>query len=297
MLEPDKLLNLLGDLPEDGPISVQRLSVEERDGYQLETLLLDLNGLGKVPAYVALPLGKSGPYPLVVFNHSHGGNYANGRNEFIHSSPYLQEPSFAKTLTTMGYAACCIDMWAFGERAGKTESELVKEMLWHGRVLWGMMLYDSRRLLDYMCERPDIDASRVATIGMSMGGLMAWWLAALDERIKVTVDICGQVDAHTLIAKRGLDHHGFYSYVPGLLKHYTTLEIQKRIVPRPRMSLTGRNDRMCPIDGVELLDAGLSEAYRLAGSSENWKPVITSGGHMETLEMRVAWQTFIAEHL
>lgn len=297
MLEQDKLLDLLGDLPEYGPISVQLLRVEERDGYQLETLLLDLNGMGTVPAYVALPLGKSGPYPLVIFNHSHGGNYANGRNEFVRSSPYLQEPSFAKTLTAMGYAACCIDMWGFGERAGKTESELVKEMLWQGQVLWGMMLHDSRRLLDYMCERPDIDASRVATIGMSMGGLMAWWLAALDERIKVTVDICGQVEAHTLIAKRGLDHHGFYSYVPGLLKHYTTLEIQKRIVPRPRMSLTGRGDRMCPIDGVELLASGLEEAYRMAGSPENWKPVITSGGHMETLEMRVAWQSFIAKHL
>ncbi|MBZ5798130.1 prolyl oligopeptidase family serine peptidase, partial [Burkholderia contaminans] len=81
-------------------------------------------------------------------------------------------------------------------------------------VLWGMMLYDNRRLVDYMCQREDIDASRIATIGMSMGGLMAWWMAALDERIQVTVDICGQVDAHTLIAKRGLDHHGFYSYVP-----------------------------------------------------------------------------------
>ena len=136
-----------------------------------------------------------------------------------------------------------------------------------------------------------------STIGMSMGGLMAWWLAAIDDRIKVTIDICGQVDAHTLIAKRGLDHHGFYSYVPGLLKHYTTLDIQRRIAPRPRMSLTGRNDRMCPIDGVELLASGLDETYRMCGSPENWKPVITGTGHMETLEMRVAWQSFIAEHL
>lgn len=93
-------------------------------------------------------------------------------------------------------------------------------MLWNGQVMWGMMLYDNRRLLDYMCDREDVDASRVATIGMSMGGLMAWWLAALDERVKVTVDICGQVDAGTLIAKRGLDHHGFYSYVPGLLEAF-----------------------------------------------------------------------------
>jgi len=296
-LESDKLLQLLGDLPTDKPISVTVLKLEERDGYRLESLLLDLNGIEQVPAYIATPLKGNGPYPLVVFNHSHGGNYANGRNEFLHSSPYLQQPSFAKTLTEMGYAACCIDMWGFNERGGKTESELVKEMLWQGQVLWGMMIYDNMRMVEYMCQREDIDDSRIATIGMSMWGLMAWWLAALDERIQVTVDICGQVDAHTLIAKRGLDHHGFYSYVPGLLKHYTTLEIQKRIVPRPRMSLVGRSDRMCPIEGVEHLDNGLLETYKAAGKPEHWQPFVTTGGHMETLAMRVAWQRFLVQYL
>lgn len=293
----EQLLGLLGDLPEDGPLDAELLKWEEREGFLLETLLLDLNGIEPVPAYVAKPREGDGPFPLVIFNHSHGGNYANGRKELLHSGTYLQEPSFAKVLTDMGCAVCCIDMWAFNERAGKTESELVKEMLWNGRVLWGMMLYDNRRLIDYMLGRDDIDGYRVATIGMSMGGLMAWWLAALDERVKVTIDICGQVDAATLIAKRGLDHHGFYSYVPGLLKHFSTLDIQKLIVPRPRMSLTGRNDRLCPPEGVELLAAGLAEAYAAAGVPEHWQPRIGGGGHMETAEMRAAWQPFLHRHL
>lgn len=296
-MESDKLKQLLGDVPIDRPISATVMRREERDGYRLESLLLNLNGIEQVPAYVAIPLQGEGPFPLVVFNHSHGGNYTNGRNEFVHSSPYLQQPSFARTLTEMGYAACCIDMWGFNERGGKTESELVKEMLWQGQVMWGMMLYDNKRMVDYMCQREDIDASRIATIGMSMGGLMAWWLSALDDRIGVIVDICGQVDAHTLISKRGLDHHGYYSYVPGLLKHYTTLDIQKRIAPRPRMSLVGRNDRLCPIEGVEHLAEGLSEAYQAAGKPEHWQPVIASGGHMETLEMRTLWQGFLAKYL
>lgn len=293
----NKLWGLLGDLPEEKPISTQFLNMEKRDGYVLETLLLDLNGMEPVTAYVAKPLEGSGPYPLVVFNHSHGGNYTNGRKELIVSSPYLQEPSFAKVLTGLGCAVCCIDMWAFNERGGKTESELVKEMLWNGRVMWGMMLFDNHRFLDYMCSRPDIDVSRIATIGMSMGGLMAWWLAALDDRIKVTIDICAQVEAGTLIAKRGLDHHGFYSYVPGLLKHFTTLDIQRMIVPRPRMSLVGRNDRLCPVEGVELLSAGLREACEAAGKSEHWQPVLGGGGHMETAEMRAAWVPFLVKHL
>lgn len=297
MMERDQLMELLGDLPSDRAIKSDILRQEQYDGYRLESLILDLNGLERVPAYIAKPMHDNGPFPLVIFNHSHGGNYANGRKEMIQSSPYLQQPSFAKTLTDMGYIVCCIDMWGFNERGGKTESELVKEMLWKGQVMWGMMLYDNRRLLDYMCQREDVDPSRIATIGMSMGGLMAWWLSALDARVNVTIDICGQVDAETLIAARGLDHHGFYSYVPGLLKYYTTLDIQKRIVPRPRMSIVGRNDRMCPIAGVQHLAIGLTEAYEEAGKPEYWQPLILGGGHMETLEMRTAWQRFIAQHL
>lgn len=297
MMERDQLMLLLGELPEDQPISNEVVRQEEYDGYLLESLLLDINGMERVPAYVAKPLTGTGPFPLVIFNHSHGGNYTNGRKELIHGCSYLQQPSFAKVLTDMGYAVCCIDMWGFNERGGKTESELVKEMMWQGRVMWGMMLYDNRRMIDYMASREDVDASRMGTIGMSMGGLMAWWLAALDERIQVTIDICGQVDAHTLIAKRGLDRHGFYYYVPGLLKHFTTLDIQARIAPRPRMSLTGQNDLLCPIEGVLHLDQSLNEIYQAAGKPEHWQTVITSGGHLETLEMRVSWQQFLAKHL
>ncbi len=293
----DPLWQLLGDLPTFSPIRSELLERKQQDGYRLETVLLELNGLEKVPASIALPLEGKGPYPLIIFNHSHGGNYTGGRRELIQSSAYLQEPSFASVLTGMGYAVCCIDMWCFGERSGRAETETVKEMLWNGQVMWGMMLYDNRRLLDYMCSRDDIDASRIGTIGMSMGGLMAWWLAALDERVHVTVDIAAQVDAHTLIAKRGLDHHGFYSYVPGLLKHYTTLDIQRRIAPRPRMSLVGRHDRLCPLEGVEHLAEGLCEVYAETGKPDHWQPVIGSGGHMETMEMRAAWMPFLQKYM
>ncbi|KAF9106401.1 hypothetical protein BGX30_008829, partial [Mortierella sp. GBA39] len=51
----ERLKKLLGDVPEDRPIQAELLKQEEMDGYRLETLLLDLNGLEQVPAYVALP--------------------------------------------------------------------------------------------------------------------------------------------------------------------------------------------------------------------------------------------------
>ncbi len=54
---------------------------------------------------------------------------------------------------------------------------------------------------------------------------------------------------------------------------------------------------MCPIEGVKLLAYGLSEAYEEAGCPEYWQAVETGGGHMETMEMRVAWQGFLSRYL
>ncbi len=91
-----------------------------------------------------------GPLPVILYNHAHGGVYDLGKEELLAGRPALQDPPYAFALAHAGYASLCIDTWLFGERRGRTESELFKEMLWHGRVLWGMMVYDSLRAVDYL---------------------------------------------------------------------------------------------------------------------------------------------------
>src|SRR5690606_32778706 len=114
---------------------------------------------------------------------SHGGRWEIGKNELLYGNTYMVRPPYAEALARAGFAALSIDHWNFGERRGRTESELFKEMLWKGRVLWGMMVYDSIKAIDYLLTRDDIDPERVGTLGMSMGSTMAWWVAALDTRI------------------------------------------------------------------------------------------------------------------
>ena len=63
------------------------------------------------------------------------------------------------------------------------------EFLWQGRTLWGMMLRDEQCLLDYLATRPEVDMTRVGATGMSMGCTRAWWLAAIDDRIRVVVGV------------------------------------------------------------------------------------------------------------
>src|SRR4029453_8814436 len=158
-----ELYGLLGQLPDrKRPIGGKKRSEEEGDGYVLETWDLDLNGIEAVPAYFARPRSGAGRAPAVLFNHSHGGGYKIGKQEFIEGRSYLQPVPYAKVLTDLGYVSLCIDHWVFGERSHTTEADMFKAMLWRGQVLWGMMVYDSLRALDFLVEQPSVDAARVA---------------------------------------------------------------------------------------------------------------------------------------
>jgi len=287
---------LLGDLPpRKRRISARKIGEQRREHYVLERLLLDLNGMEIVPAYFVRPTGGHGPRPAVLYNHSHGGHYEVGKDELLRGQEYI-EP-YADELARLGYSALCIDAWGFGERRGRTESEIFKHMLWHGQVLWGMMVYDSLRALDYLVRRPDVDPRRVATIGISMGSTMAWWAAALDTRIKVCVDICCQTDFQALIESQGLDGHGIYYYVPGLLKHFTTAGINALIAPRPHLALAGNYDRLTPPAGLDRIDAHLKKVYKAARAPDAWRMLRYDIGHMETAAMRAQVVAFLRKWL
>jgi acetyl esterase/lipase len=288
------LYALLGDLPDRRrPISGRKREEEQRDGYILETWELDLNGIEAAPAYLARPQALTGRVPAVLFNHSHGGGYTIGKREFIEGRSYLQPVPYAKVLTDLGYVGLCIDHWVFGERSHTTEPDMFKAMLWQGQVLWGMMVYDSLRALDWLVQRPDVDRARLGTLGISMGSTMAWWLAALDERVKVTVDICCLTDFHTLLAKKGLSGHGIYYYVPGLLKRFTTAQINALIAPRAHLGLAGLQDKLTPVEGLDVIDRALTRVYAEAGHPERWKLLRYDVGHMETAEGRLEIIAFL----
>jgi acetyl esterase/lipase len=303
MLDPDphqdaprkQLYSLLGDLPpRDRPISAKLVARETTDNYVREKLDLDLNGLGPVPAYVVVPrVLPTTRVPAVVFNHSHGGKYKLGKDELIEGNTYLQEPTYAELFARRGYVTIAIDHWLFGGRSGRTESSLFKEMLWKGQVLWGMMVYDSIRAVDYLVSRAEVDASRVATLGLSMGSTMAWWLAALDPRIKVTVDICCLTDFHSLIESKGLDGHGIYYYVPRLLKHFSTSDINALIAPRPHLALAGDQDKLTPPPGLDIVDREMKNIYAAHNAPEAWKLHREDVGHNETQTMRAEIERFL----
>lgn len=294
---------LLGDLPPQFTPIVGIDRREARDGFTVEHFTFD-NGVGDtVYGYALLPAGGPQRRPAILYHHYHGDRYAQGKEElFIKAfSPMGGNPMLSGVeLARAGYVVMCIDAYGFGERrfqgpAGReedgktTEASLFKTFLWQGKTLWGMIVRDDLLALNYLVTRPEVDPQRIAAMGMSMGSTRTWWAAALDDRIKVSVNVACLTRYQDLIAEGSLRCHGIYYYVPGVLRERIDTEaIVGLIAPRPLLTLTGDRDAGSPIDGVRKINAFQEHLYRLYGREDDFRGVVYPGaGHVYTPEM---WQ-------
>jgi len=285
-----ELWSLLGDLPwqhRAAPPTVLR--TEKHEGYTLQRLLLDLNGIELVPALLLIPDKRRSPAPGLLYIHWHGGMYGLGKEQLLRGVDV--QPPYAPVCVEKGLVTLAIDSWCFGERkheadGKKGEEDAFKLMLWKGQVLFGMMMFDELRALDYLANRPEVDPQRLGALGMSMGATKAWWLAALDSRVHLCLDVCCLTDYEELIRTGALSEHGIYYYVPSLLKHFQTADINELIVPRPRLSVNGRQDPLTPAMGVEKIRDHLLPLYRQYGKEEDCRIELFDTAHVELPEMR-----------
>ena len=291
-----ELWGLLGDVPwEHTPGPAKLVSTERHEGYTLERLVLDLNGVEPVPALLLIPDNRQTPAPGLLFIHWHAGMYDLGKEQLLRG--VAAQPAYAPVCMEKGLVTLAIDSWCFGERKheadGHTgEEDAFKLMLWRGEVLFGMMMFDEFRALDYLASRPEVDARRLGALGMSMGATKAWWLAALQPRVKLCCDVCCLTDYDELIKTHALKEHGVYYYVPSLLKHFQTAQINELIVPRAHLSMNGRQDPLTPPAGVEKIRDHLLPLYRQYGSETDCRIELFDCAHVELPEMRrliLAW--------
>ena len=62
-----------------------------------------------------------------------------------------------------------------------------------------------------------------------------------------------------LLARKALSLHGLYYYVPDLLKHFTTAQINALIAPRAHLGLAGLRDKLTPVEGLDVIDGELQQ--------------------------------------
>jgi len=290
------VLSCLGELPpRPKPLKVSIVETRKHEGYTVEKFVFHNGVDSDVPGYIAVPDNRKGRLPAVLSLHGHGSSKEN----IFGYNPSSQ--TVVDLLTRHGYVVMAIDAYFNGERRGKgpsgelemqernsnQEMSLFKLNLWLGRTLWGMMLRDEQIALDYLASRPEVDPNRIGAQGMSMGSTRAWWLAAIDDRVKASVAVACFTRYQDLIAIRALRAHGIYYFVPGILKHFDSEGVMALIAPRPFLALSGDRDAGTPPEGMKKLEEILNRFYALHGKPDRFKSIVyPETGHVYTDDMK-----------
>ncbi|MCG3267376.1 alpha/beta hydrolase [Yoonia sp. I 8.24] len=271
------------------------VEVEDYLGWQIEHLIFRAgNGTGEdIPAYFLRPQTGHRPVPALVYVHAHGNNYQIGGVELTAGRPALQGP-YAPDLVRAGIAALSFDLPAFGARQHPTEAARAKAHLWQGQTLFGQMLAELMTAVDFLGAHPAVAADRIGALGFSMGSTLAWWLAALDTRIRATSASCSFADLASLVATGEHDRHGIYMTVPGLLPLARSGQIAGLAAPRALQICVGLQDWSTPKAAFDLARVDLERAYQTVSTVEQLQfHVEPTSGHVVTTEMRAAVLEFL----
>jgi uncharacterized protein len=90
-------------------------------------------------------------------------------------------PHYAERLADAGYTALTFDPRNFGESGGEPR----------GHYDPSLIIEDYASAVDYLISRGDIDADRLAVVGICMGGGYAVSVGARDKRLRAVVSIAG----------------------------------------------------------------------------------------------------------
>ncbi len=297
------LWKLLGVEPTVQDVKAQIESSTRYDGYSRQTIRLKTE-TETIGGYLFLPEGP-GPHPAILYCHWHGGQYEIGKDEMLGTNATPLPPG--PTLARLGYVIFGIDAPGFGERNGHQaqhpagaagELDAAKKLLWQGQTLWGKTLVDDLIALDYLAERPEVDANRIGVTGISMGSTRAWWIMALDDRPKAASCTACMTRYQDLIEARALAAHGIYYFVPGILRHFDTEVIIALAAPRAMLFQTGDQDAGSPAAGVRKIGHAVSRVYQAMGRSENFQSILYPGiGHVYTPEMWERTVSWFSQHL
>jgi dienelactone hydrolase len=229
-----KLLKMDDLLPEVSklPFDAKELRTWEMPGYTVKEMSIRSTPGRMMEIVLTIPKEGKGPFPAVVCIGGHSSNkftpYTNGKafgplpaNEKDGSPVYK---GFAGELAKNGYI---------------TISTLVSQHEIHetGRLLMGERLWDLMRCVSYLETLPQTNNSRIGCGGLSLGGEMTMWLAAMDTRI-AAADSDGFLTVMDQLEK---NHCPCWKFA-GLRELVDFADIYAMIAPRPLECQNGRKE-------------------------------------------------------
>ena len=269
----------LSPLPDKTPLRPRYTEERKYNGYSVRNVAIESLPGVFVTGSLYMPEDKSKKMAGILSTHGH----------FSSTNDYGRYRADAQnrcaSLARMGAVVFSYDMIGYGE---------MKDFGWiHKHPLaFRQQLWNSIRALDFLLSLDNIDRDRIAVTGASGGGTQAFMLAAVDDRIKVSVPVV-MVSSYFFggcVCESGMPVHKSDNH------QTNNVEIAALAAPRPLLIVSDGDDWTKNNPDVEF--PHLQYIYNLMGAKGNVENVhLPDDKHGYEFSKRKAVYPFLAKHL
>ncbi|GAB2590682.1 alpha/beta hydrolase family protein [Streptomyces capparidis] len=288
------------------PFRPRTLEEHRTDRYRRRTVEFALSRFGRARGLLLLPHGRP-PFPAVLLLHDHGSKFDIGKEKLI--EPWSDEARIASArawaakhfdgafvgdeLAARGYAVLAVDALGWGDRGPLTyedQQALAANFYNLGSSMAGLMALEDVRAAAFLASLPEVDRTRVAAFGFSMGAYRAWLTAALSRRVRAAVAVCWMTTLKEMMVPGNNTLRGqsaFHMLHPGLYRHLDIPDIASLAAPRPMMFHAGALDGLFPPAGVQAAYAKLRAVWESQGAGDRLTTRLwPDRGHVFTADMQ-----------
>lgn len=260
-----------GNIPKTEPV-FETLGEDELATYYRVTIPV-LPGVHAQGLYL-VPKAISGARPLIIAMHGGGGSPESAT--FNGGSNYRD---MVRGGIKRGYVVFAPQHLTSAEGLPKEIRRMTDERLrLVGTTITAVEIAKITRSLDILVKRPEVDARRIAMIGLSYGGYFTQVTTALEPRIRVAITSCYFGVQEGRYARDELSVPTDFRFF-GRFTVFRDSDLAALICPRPLQIQAGTHDGVDHREPGRMLAPIVAEHYRKLGLADHFEHIVFEGKH------------------
>lgn len=278
---------------DDTPFDMKVLEQEKRGKYTAQKVVFNLTKESRVMGLLLVPKSK-GKHPAALMLHDHGSKFTIGKEKMVKtfgsddvSQARLKESdAWAKKffdgaypgeeLAERGYVVLSFDALGWGDRGiqgwqTSSQQAVASNIMNMGTSYAAIIAAEDARAAKFLASLPQVDASKVAAVGFSMGAFRAWQVAAISPDVTACVADCWMGTMKGLMVPGNNQLKGQSAFTmlhPFIAKYLDYPDVAGIAAPKPMLVYAGGKDGLFPLECVNEAFSKMHDIWKANGAED-----------------------------